>query len=185
MLDLHASAEYDAVDHLGSQHDCRRLVRYRRGHTDRPRFDKLFCRSARRDFSGLARPSPVCARDFAHLRALSRWQRPPVSGSKIPFPKPADAGDDWGEGLSAQHSTADLRIHARFRTKRQPFLRSRAASVDAYLGVTPARSASEGGGQESIRQCHAASCLRSVGRTGSQGNEENQLQWVPFPSGDH
>ena len=150
MLDLYASAEYDAVDHLGSQQDCRRLVRYRRGHTDRPRFDKLFWRSTRRDFSGLARQSPVYARDFAHLRALSRWQRPPASGSKIPFPKPADAGDDRGEGLSAQHSTADLRIHARFRTKRQPFLRSRAASVDAYLGVTHTRSASEGGGQESI-----------------------------------
>ena len=34
-------------------------------------------------------------------------------------------------------------------------------------------------------QCHAAWCLRSVGRIGSPGNEENQLQRVPFPAGDH
>jgi hypothetical protein len=48
--------------------------------------------------------------------------------------------------------------------------------------VTPARSASEGGGQESIRQCHAASCLRSVGRTGSQSTEAASL--APSSTGE-
>jgi hypothetical protein len=85
MPDLHASAEYDAVDHLGSQHDCRRLVRYRRGHTDWPRFDKLFM--------------PIYAPGFQRLGAAESGLR---SGFRsfarlepLATPASAAAGADW------------------------------------------------------------------------------------------
>jgi hypothetical protein len=65
----------------------------------------------------------------------------------------------------------DFHTHARFRTKRQSFLRSRAASVNAYPGVAHAYFASEGGGHrraswghcQSLSNCAFSSTRRQIG----------------------